>query len=149
MALAEAGSEQDVLLDDALFEDGFFGAGLFVADLDSLAFHLGCEVVGFGFFGEFVGVLAEAVLLDEVGVLQLGDEARGVWDGLDLCATDIALDQGPALGGLFAAALLPSAEIESAPSGGKAKDIFEGQDPKTRMAGPFGPVVGEVWGHDS
>ena len=78
MALAEAGGEQDVLLDDALFEDGFFGVGLFVADLDSLASHLCDEVLGFGFFGEFVGVLAGAVLLDEVGVLQ-------AWRGSERC----------------------------------------------------------------
>ena len=32
---------------------------------------------------------------------------------------------------LFAAALLPSAEIESAPSGGKAKTHLKVQDPKT------------------
>ena len=64
-----------MLLDDALFEDGLAGVGLVVADLDSLAFQLFDKVIGFGFLGEFVGVLAGAILLDEVCVLKGGEEA--------------------------------------------------------------------------
>ena len=73
--LAEAGGEEDVLLDDALFEDGFGGIGLVVADLDALLSHLCDKVFGFGFLGEFVGVFAGAVLLDEVCVHKSGEEA--------------------------------------------------------------------------
>ena len=75
MGSAEAGGEEDVLLDDALFEDGLGGVGLVVADLDTLAFQLCDKVFGFGFPGEFVGVFAGSVLLDEVGVLKGGEEA--------------------------------------------------------------------------
>ena len=75
MGSAEAGGEQNVLFDDAPFEDGLVGVGLFVADLDSLAFHLLDKVLGFGFLDEFVGVFAGAILLDEVCVLKGGEEA--------------------------------------------------------------------------
>ena len=147
MGSAEAGGEQDVLLDDALFEDGLAGVGLFVADLDPLLSHLCDKVLGFGFFGEFVGVFAGAVLLDEVGVHKSGEEARGVGDWGDLAATDAAFDGGPALRALFEAAFLPSAEIERAPTCTHEDDPFEGFAPHARVAGPVGPV-GEVGGHD-
>ena len=136
-----------MLLDDALFEDGFAGVGLVVADLDPLLSHLCDKVFGVGFLGEFVGVFAGAVLLDEVGVLKGGEEAGGVGDALDLAAGDAAFDGGPALSDRFAAALLPSAEIECAPTGTHEDEPFEGFAPHARVAGPVGPV-GEVGGHD-
>ena len=73
-----------------------------------------------------MGILAEAILLDEVGVLQAGEVAGGVGDWLDLAIRDITFDRGPALSALFAAAFPPSADIDCAPCGDESKDIFEG-----------------------
>ena len=64
-----------MLFDDALFEDGLGWVGLVVTDLDALAFQLCDKVFGLGFLGEFVGVFAGAILLDEVCVDKGGEEA--------------------------------------------------------------------------
>lgn len=115
-----------MLLDDALFEDGLVGVGLFVADMDALVSHVADKIVCVGLPGEFVGVLAGAVLLEEVDVLKGGEKAGGFGDWHDLAATDAAFDGGPALSACFAAAFLPSAEIEPDPCGGEAKNPFDG-----------------------
>jgi len=115
-----------VLLDDALFEDGHAGVGLLIADMDALVLHGADEVVCVGLLGEFVGVLSGVVLLEEEDVRKSGEEAGGLGNWHDLTAGDTAFDGGPALSVLFAASLLPSAEIDCAPCGDESKDIFEG-----------------------
>ena len=67
-----------MLFDDALFEDGLAGVGLFVADLDPLLSHLCDKVFGFGFLGEFVGVLAGSVLLTKYVYSRVARK-REVW----------------------------------------------------------------------
>jgi len=61
-----------------------------------------------------------------------------VGDCRDLAATDATFDRGPALSALFEAALLPSAEIERAPTSTHEDDPFEGFAPHARVAGPVG-----------
>ena len=130
---AEARGELRVLLDHALFKDGLVGIGLFVANLNPLIFELTDKVVGVGFLCEFVNVFSGAVFLNEVGILQRSEEAGCLGGGGYLAAEDDALDRWPGLGDGFAAALLPSAPVDSAPGGGKIDSITNYEHPEARI----------------
>src|ERR1035438_4444535 len=93
---AEVGGEQDVLFDDALFEDGFVGVGGFVADLDRLVLHLLDEGFGLGFLRELVGVLAVVGLVFEaVAVFQRSHDLGGMRDHANFAADDAAVGRRP------------------------------------------------------
>src|ERR1035441_6262603 len=110
---AEVGGEQDVLFDDALFEDGFVGVGGFVADLDRLVLHLLDEGLGLGLLRELVGVLAVVGLVFEaVAVFQRSHEQRGMRDPGNFAADDAAVDRRPSLGSFFVMAPAPAADVD-------------------------------------
>ena len=136
-----------MLLDDALFEDGFVGVGLVVANLDALVFHLADEVVGLGLVGEVVDVFSGAILLDEVGVLQGGMELRRLGDGRHLAAHDHPFDGRPALSGVFKAALLPAAVVDRRPASGEVERPLEEVAPHMAVAQQIVPREGMGWAH--
>ena len=117
-----------MLFDDALLEEGVVGVGLVVADGEALVAEVADEVVGVGLSGELVDVGAGAVLADEVGVLEGGDEAGGFGDGGDLTREDDGLGGGPGLGFDLAAVLLPSAPGDGSPGEAEVNAAANHQD---------------------
>ena len=114
-----------MLLDGALFEDGFVWVGLFVADWDAFVLELANEFVGVDLAGELVDIGAGAVLVDEVGVAKRDQETRGFGRGNYLAAENDCFDRGPRLSGALAAPLLPSPPVDCSPGEGEVDPVTQ------------------------